>query len=798
MAAIRLVSDYITNCPSSSDTVKIEFATDEPIYTYRFDVDYNYDFDDYTTDTAAYMVEDDDDDLRYHYILYFNLRRNITSGRQLQWYCYVDWDGDSDFVNGLIRQTSNATASYIGAVGVYNKYGKILKRDYLNRWVIGPDYEDGDEFEIHYGMDYPSQVVEIPQCRLYDVIPTSFIASIQTIDGRTTRFTINDYMGDSTNILKLFYDDSGKIGKSETSVVLTREDATSQLPRITLSPSSNYDLAYTAGIYMAEITFTNIRQMDVQLETSADWIQVSYGLHPFKRTLVLNIRYDENEGNDKRFGNIKVYGTNTEGKYTEAYFYLSQVPRVRPYISDFFEYDGDRPVIRCYFDGEVKQDYDRFIIHNYHMVESIQVKYRTNTLDWFNITPIEGTNNALVEAKTKFFDNPSDEYEWNYGILFNITSKEGELISTNIKVMTDISPSIVSSPIWKDVFVSCNNKYFRLVNQDTNETMYVGQVYDEANNIIRVNDIVKSFFEIKENPFAENIFVNNKLINILFETSDNLYFNNYEILKVFHLFWDYTYNYNADDDNLFSDYTIGYYDEYAQNDTEDTSVNPITFYDPRQIVFINWATGITSYNGQGAHVIGVQDDGTTTNLMDIPSQYAVGDVITMAVRPEDYDEIRFRIDKRPQEIGNPNHTWRIGKSKCTKADYAVYYLNSAGLWCWMLFEGKQVESIKTTSDRYLNDRDNRISYNIHNKTYRTEIEDTYNLTSAHLTDIQSRKLKDLYTSPFIYVHELNNGTIYNVYMSTNTYDIKTRRNQGKKRFTHTVKLTKSLNKTILV
>ena len=116
----------------------------------------------------------------------------------------------------------------------------------------------------------------------------------------------------------------------------------------------------------------------------------------------------------------------------------------------------------------------------------------------------------------------------------------------------------------------------------------------------------------------------------------------------------------------------------------------------------------------------------------------------------------------------------------------------------MLFEGKQIENLKTNINKFITDNSNNISYNIHNGVYSNTIEETYNLTSVYLKDEQSKMLKDLYTSPLIYVHELDNNLIYNVYLGTNTYDIKTYRNQGKKRYTHTIKLIKSINKNISI
>lgn len=128
------------------------------------------------------------------------------------------------------------------------------------------------------------------------------------------------------------------------------------------------------------------------------------------------------------------------------------------------------------------------------------------------------------------------------------------------------------------------------------------------------------------------------------------------------------------------------------------------------------------------------------------------------------------------------------KQKCTNAKYAIYYLNSYGGWNWMLFEGnKQIKNYNTTFDNYLND-------NVELLPYKTNTSTNYNLTSLYLTDEGSKKLKDLYKSIVVILHDFETNKLIRVTIDTKSYTEKTFINQGRKFFTQSITVKESKNK----
>ena len=353
-----------------------------------------------------------------------------------------------------------------------------------------------------------------------------------------------------------------------------------------------------------------------------------------------------------------------------------------------------------------------------------------------------------------------------------------------INEVTDVR----KNPIWKDEIINAEYmSYLTLIDANSAEIKYNGVVQPYLSSQINITDILRNSFDINEFPFVAKINKCNQVLNLMAVTSQN--YGVMEDVVLLNNHWNYTGDYNANE--------IG--GNYSAYNKSPYYWNVIDYYDPRQLVCLPLV--ITNDNTTGTfgnlnvHVIGEDDAITFHNIFSMVTDdvYFTRDVYNIVYKPLSSNEyITYKVK---------NHRYNtIAKSKCTKARYCLYYMNKAGLWCWMLFEGKTIESISTKKTSYNRESPNNASHYFGKIPFMTSVSEIYDLTTIYLTDTQSKKLLDLYCSPLVYLQDLEEDgyNLYAVTVDTTTYQVKTFKNQGRKYFTQTVKVTKSKDKNIIV
>lgn len=365
---------------------------------------------------------------------------------------------------------------------------------------------------------------------------------------------------------------------------------------------------------------------------------------------------------------------------------------------------------------------------------------------------------------------------WNDDLIYDPT--------VLINEVTDVR----KNPIWKDEIINAEYmSYLTLIDANSAEIKYNGVVQPYLSSQINITDILRNSFDINEFPFVAKINKCNQVLNLMAVTSQN--YGVMEDVVLLNNHWNYTGDYNANE--------IG--GNYSAYNKSPYYWNVIDYYDPRQLVCLPLV--ITNDNQTGTfgnlnvHVIGKDDVITFHNIFSMVTDdvYFTRDVYNIVYKPLSSNEyITYKVK---------NHRYNtIAKSKCTKARYCLYYMNKAGLWCWMLFEGKTIESISTKKTSYNRESPNNASHYFGKMPFMTSVSEIYDLTTVYLTDTQSKKLLDLYCSPLVYLHDLEEDgyNLYAVTVDTTTYQVKTFKNQGRKYFTQTIKVTKSKDKNIIV
>lgn len=796
MGKIRIEGKTVTLVGAASGTLVITFSSTDKIQ--------NYDFSESSSTSIKNMTSlylsttNEAEEYKYTYVLLWNYLENKTNeSKYYHWVIDVYFAEGSARVDGYLQQTSRSSAPSIKNITVIDRGYQLLKKDMFNRWIIPQKYTSGSKFKIQFQPSYPAttgsqnivatSALEIGQ---------SFITNIQPLTYDSVEFSVTaDFSNTKTQAVKIEFEDTMYVGKCTQYVLFTRHEE--KTPTLSITPKS-MTISSLAGQATFSMVYTNIEYSDLNVSYDVDWLTANI---PQTQTFSLLVHVNENTGSQPRSTKIKVSGTNADGFYVEDSIEIFQPAKAVPYIgheSFICDYQGIGiiPAIKLAYSGFVYQETNELRIYEASVIKSVNVLLDGKATDYITVKEKEATNDYLeIVAGDKYLPNTTKEDIISL-LTFNIETNAGEHYTLNVGLFREKRPFEEEiGPIWKDIYYITDKEYFRFRRIDTNEIIYNGKIYKEANNQIHINKILESYIEFNKLPFDVNedetvMLSNNNIVQAQLEVSDSNTFASFDTVRLYTLYWNYSYNYNADDADLMAGYTQGYQGTYKGSLIEAKFANPIDYYDERQYIFINTAYDINTYNQNVEYVDAYNETGSSTRLITIQKDTKPGGSYTISVKPGFNTYVEYHIGQ--------DYVWRCGKYKCTRANYAVYYLNSSGLWCWMLFEGKQLESLKVNVNKYFNNKDNSVSYNIHNTVYNNEIEEYYTLTSLYMKDDQSKKLKDLYISPLIYVHDLEEDQIYNVYLNTTTYDIKTYRNQGRKFYTHTIKLTKSLNKNISI
>lgn len=321
------------------------------------------------------------------------------------------------------------------------------------------------------------------------------------------------------------------------------------------------------------------------------------------------------------------------------------------------------------------------------------------------------------------------------------------------------SPHTYEYPIWKDIYVDLpfEHNHFRLVNISSGFIMYEGMIYGVITSQVGITDVLRDYMTTVSDPFV-NTFTSTQYLLVDMQTSSDGV--NWQSSYTFRLYYNYSY------------------DEERKVYLE---AQPIDYFDPRQYLLFTFQ----SYDNIKENIEITKKFGTTSSQTQTISSY--NEQKTYTSKAASNYSIKIKTSKEE----------KIFKDRCTNTNYAVYYINRYGGWSWMLFQGKNLKTDKTKQSTYKMDFDNNVGTEFNTKVYQNDITETWQLTSDYLTDKQSELLKHLYSSPLVYLHDLKEDKVMSVLVDTKSFDYKTYRNQGRKMFTHTIKVNSSQTKIIL-
>ena len=355
-----------------------------------------------------------------------------------------------------------------------------------------------------------------------------------------------------------------------------------------------------------------------------------------------------------------------------------------------------------------------------------------------------------------------------YAAEFTVTQEAGQIDSTNI------------SPIWRDTWINidADYNYFRLVNKNTKEIYFNGQTIKNELAQFKLNNVISDYMNVW-GSFGSSLQNGNNFttspVEISVSCSKNGSDFDYTLPDTYKFIWDYSYDKHVSG-ILFNG-------------------NIINYYDPRQKIMISSSNRSNQEMITKVETIFANNDKSTVEEYTLLPGEMHATFVPAYSGPGD-GAVKIKVSCTVQ--GQTEVKEYV--PKCTKANYVLHYVNRYGQVCWMLFSGKQIKSDKITSSKFVQAYDNNYRYNFENVVYQNKVEESWQLTTSYLTDKQSNDLTDLYSSPIVFLEDLNadnTDNIIAVTVETKSVDYKNYKNQGKF-FTHTIKVQNAQNKFILL
>ena len=355
-----------------------------------------------------------------------------------------------------------------------------------------------------------------------------------------------------------------------------------------------------------------------------------------------------------------------------------------------------------------------------------------------------------------------------YAAEFTVTQEAGQIDSTNI------------SPIWRDTWINidADYNYFRLVNKNTKEIYFNGQTIKNELAQFKLNNVISDYMNVW-GSFGSSLQNGNNFttspVEISVSCSKNGSDFDYTLPDTYKFIWDYSYDKHVSG-ILFNG-------------------NIINYYDPRQKIMISSSNRSNYEMITKVETIFANNDKSTIEEYTLLPGEMHATFVPAYSGPGD-GAVKIKVSCTVQ--GKTEVKEYV--PKCTKANYVLHYVNRYGQVCWMLFAGKQIKSDKITSSKFVQAYDNNYRYNFENVVYQNKVEESWQLTTSYLTDKQSNDLTDLYSSPIVFLEDLNadnTDNIIAVTVETKSVDYKNYKNQGKF-FTHTIKVQNAQNKFILL
>ena len=519
----------------------------------------------------------------------------------------------------------------------------------------------------------------------------------------------------------------------------------------------HYDLnGNEQSILIDPVTVQNVNTDTVSVTSDVSWASGIYSdsVIQIDNKPAITITVQQNERVDVRDGNLTVKATGTDGQKFNHTITLHQFGNSElPYISidqgeddDAFSIGnrkGDSCVVRFFSQNVFENSYS--LIYDNYFNEYIDIALNRDTK---TITITSKYDNRQPEGITIDFVLQGQSTKPQYS----------DIVNAYFTVIIDPPAAYLSFPIWKtmNVEIPIVTPFYSIKKGD--DLIFSGKVYAQKTDSVRsinVNDIIEDYT-------SDSI-----------DITSSQRWQKTENEKVFTLA-------NGVNETEMSDmFNLVVADDWSYNDRARTyfTSDPICYtLDSRQYFIFSvqnkYGDTLPSYSYQ-TDTMSV--DGVETGDYKVVSDESYTQII------KDISNLKT-IDIT--EMNNVDDT-RYFKVCTTKNKYCLYYKNLYGGYDSILLNPTSQLSASITDNTLTTDYDTTV-LNHYKRSYSKTIQNKWTLKTNLLNDTQSEKMRHIYTSNQMWLHNLETGRLYAVNPVDKTFTEKTFKSNKHKPLSYTI------------
>lgn len=519
----------------------------------------------------------------------------------------------------------------------------------------------------------------------------------------------------------------------------------------------HYDInGNEASILIDPVTVQNVNAYTVSVTSDVSWASGVYSerVVQIDNKPAITITVQENDSVDVRDGNLTVTARGTDGQRFNRTITLHQLGNSElPYISiDQGEDDdaftignrkGDSCVVRFFSQNVFENSYS--LIYDDYFNEYIDIALNRE--------------NRTITITSKYDNRQPEGITIDFVLQGQSTKPQySDIVSAYFTVIIEPPAAYLSFPIWKtmNIEIPIVTPFYTIKKGD--DLIFSGKVYAQKTDLARsinVNDIIEDYtsdgIDITSSQRWQKT-ENEKVFTLATGVNET------EMSDMFNLVvtddWSYAdraRTYFTSDPICYTLDSRQYFVFSVQNRYSDT------------LPSYSYQTDLVSVDGveSGDYKV-VSDESYTQIIKDISNLKTID--IT--------------------EMNNVDDT-RYFKVCTTKNKYCLYYKNLYGGYDSILLNPTSQLSASITDNTLTTDYDTTVLGH-YKRSYRKTIQNKWTLKTNLLNDTQSEKMRHIYTSNQMWLHNLETGKLYAVNPVDKTFTEKTYKSNKHKPVSYTI------------
>ena len=519
----------------------------------------------------------------------------------------------------------------------------------------------------------------------------------------------------------------------------------------------HYDInGNEASILIDPVTVQNVNAYTVSVTSDVSWASGVYSerVVQIDKKPAITITVQENDSVDVRDGNLTVTARGTDGQRFNRTITLHQFGNSElPYISIDQGEDDDAFII-----GNRKGDSCVVRFFSQNVFEN---SYSLIYDDYFNeyIDIALNRENRTITITSKYDNRQPEGITIDFVLQGQSTKPQySDIVSAYFTVIIEPPAAYLSFPIWKtmNIEIPIVTPFYTIKKGD--DLIFSGKVYAQKTDLARsinVNDIIEDYtsdgIDITSSQRWQKT-ENEKVFTLATGVNET------EMSDMFNLVvtddWSYAdraRTYFTSDPICYTLDSRQYFVFSVQNRYSDT------------LPSYSYQTDLVSVDGveSGDYKV-VSDESYTQIIKDISNLKTID--IT--------------------EMNNVDDT-RYFKVCTTKNKYCLYYKNLYGGYDSILLNPTSQLSASITDNTLTTDYDTTVLGH-YKRSYRKTIQNKWTLKTNLLNDTQSEKMRHIYTSNQMWLHNLETGRLYAVNPVDKTFTEKTFKSNKHKPLSYTI------------